>query len=345
MLNNLAGINPELRFVHPYLYAAIMGLNLILVVIVIIASSITILQTLTDPVRNSRRWLPISTGILLFTATSLLFWRSHAGYISIVAWVILAVIPSLGFRFSDRLFYQGNFAGARRVKNSLRWLHPLADWKWQEAIYYAYEQASQGKYQEASLIIEQAQDHPPTPNQICMLFYFRQDWSGLKQWWESEPDQAIGQARLDLARYYLRALGELGKRNKLLQVISDHYTTFAEAPAIFEYCLLYAFAFCGRTEQTSKLLHTPVLESINADTRTIWIATAHDVAGNREMANALLKPLLRTTKDGLIRRFAEQRLHYPLYDRMEELTKENKQFLQQLENKWTSRQRLSAQWQ
>lgn len=321
-----------------------MGLNLILVIIVIIASSITILQTLTDPVRNSRRWIPISTGILLCTAISLLFWRSHAGYISIVAWVILAAIPSLGFRFSDRLFYQGNFSGARRVKNTLRWLHPLADWPWQEAIYRAYEQASQGKRQEAIQIIAQAQDQPPTANQICLLFYFRQDWAGLKQWWENEPEQAVLAQRIDLVRYYLRALGELGERNKLLLVIRDRYTTLIEAPAVLEYCLLYAFVFGGCTEQANKLLHTPVLENINADTRTIWIATAHDVAGNREMANALLRPLLRTTKDGLVRHFAEQRLHYPLRDHMEELTKENKHFLQQLERNWTARQRLSTQW-
>ena len=72
-----------------------MGLNLILVVIVLIASSISILQTLTDPVRNSRRWIPVSVAILTCTATSLLLWRTYAGYISVAAWVILAVIPSV----------------------------------------------------------------------------------------------------------------------------------------------------------------------------------------------------------------------------------------------------------
>lgn len=322
-----------------------MALNLILVVIVIITSSISILQTLTDPVRNSQRWIPIAVAILICTAVSLLFWRSQAGYISIVTWVILAVIPSLGFRFSDRLFYQGNFAGARRVKNYLRWLHPLVDWAWQEAVYHAYEQASQGNHQAAIQLIEQAQDHPPTPNQICTLFQFRQDWSGLKQWWENEPNQALSAKRVDVIRYYLRALGEVGERNQLLQLTRDHYTTFVEAPSTLEHCFLYAFAFGGCTEQINQLLHTPILESINPDTRTIWIATAHDVAGNREMANALLKPLLRTTKDGLVRRFAEQRLHYPLCEHMEELTTENQQFLQHLERDWIARQRLSTQWQ
>lgn len=322
-----------------------MGLNLILVVIVVIASVITILQTFTDPVRNSGRWIPISTGILICTMLSLLFWRNQAGYISIAIWVVLAVIPSLGFRYSDRLFYQSNFEGARRIKSYLRWLHPLADWAWQDALYRAYELARQGNYQEATTILEQAQYQPPTLTQACTLFYFRQDWSGLATWWESESQREALAKQVDLFRYYLRALGELGERNKLLQVIRNHHAAFAIVPIVQEYCYLYAFAFGGRTEPANKLLHSPVLESIGPDMRTIWIATAHDAAGNREMANALLKPLLRTTKDGLVRRFAEHRLHYPLIDRTEELTQENKQFLQYLEREWTAKQRMSAQWQ
>ncbi len=321
-----------------------MGLNLILVIIVLIASVISILQTFTDPVRNSRRWIAISVGIVTCTALSLLFWRSYAGYISVAVWLLLAVIPSLGFRFSDRLFYQGNYEGARRVKNSLRWLHPLADWAWQEALYRAYDQAQQGNHSEAIRIIEQAQHQPPTLTQICTLFFFRQDWAGLVAWWESGTAQEALAGRLDLVRYYLHALGELGQRNQLLTIIRERYTTFSEAPSLLEYCFLYAFTFGGCPEEANKLLHTTLLESIGPDTRTIWIATAHDVAGNRAMANALLKPLLRTTKDGLVRRFAEHRLHYPLSDRTEELTKENKQFLQRLERDWIVKQRSSTQW-
>lgn len=322
-----------------------MGLNLILVFIVIIASAITILQTMADPLRNSRRWIPISISILICTVTSFLFWRAYAGYVSIVIWFILAVVPSLGFRFSDRLFYQGNFERARRVKSFLRWLHPLADWAWQDALYRAYTQGQQGNYDEANRIIAQAQHQPPTCIQSCTRFYFCQDWSGLIAWWESEPQREELIRQVDLARYYLRALGELGERNKLLQIIRDRYTVFAVVPLLQEYCYLYAFTFGGRPEHANKLLHTPVLESIGPDTRTIWIATAYDAAGNREMANALLKPLLRTTKDGLVRRFAENRLHYPLIDRAEALTEENKQFLQSLEREWTTKQRMSAQWQ
>lgn len=321
-----------------------MGLNLILVVIVIIASLITILQTMADPVRNSRRWLPISVVILSCTVISLLFWRGQAGYISIIVWFILAVVPSLGFRFSDRLFYQGNFEGARRVKSCLRWLHPLVDWPWQDALYRAYAQAQQGYHEEACRIIEQAQYQPPTLMQICTRFYFRQDWSGLVSWWETESRQEELAQQIDLARYYLRALGEIGERNKLFQVMRNHYTAFAGVPLLQEYCYLYAFTFGGCAEHANKLLHTPVLESIGPDTRTIWIATAYDAAGNREMANALLKPLLRTTKDGLVRRFAEHRIQYPLLDRTEALTQENKQFLQYLEREWAAKQRMSAQW-
>lgn len=323
---------------------SIMGLNLILVVIVIITSCITILQTLRDPVTNSRRWIPISVGLLTCTILGLLFWQNIAGYVSIVAWFIFSVLPSLGFRYSDRLFYQGNFEYARRIKSALRWLHPLEDWPWQEAIYRAYDQARQGKQQTAIQIIEAAQSQPATLEQICTLLYFRQDWSGLITWWETYPDRTVMAARPDFARYYLRALGERGELNKLLQVIGENYAMFQKTPVLQEHCYLYAFTFGGRVEYANKLLHAPVLENIGPDMRTVWIATAHCAAGNREMANALLKPILRTTKDGMVRNFAENRLYCTFCGKVETIAPENKIFLQKLEREWSDKQRMVSIW-
>lgn len=324
--------------------APIMGLNLILIVIVIITSCITIVQTFRDPVTNSRRWIPVSFGLLTLTILGLLFWHNQAGCVSIVAWCIFAVLPSLGFRFSDRLFYQGNFEGARRVKGYLRWLHPLEDWPWQDAIYRAYDQARQDKHQAAIHIIEQAQSHPPTPEQICTLLYFRQDWVSLIEWWENHPNRDVIEARPDFARHYLRALGERGELNKLLQVICERYPVFQKAPLLQEHCYLYAFTFGGRVEQASKLLHTPMLENIGPDIRTIWLATAHCAAGNREMAHALLRPLLRTTKDGMVRNFAASRLHCTFCGKLETITAENKRFLQKLEREWSDKQHMVSIW-
>lgn len=324
--------------------AAITGLNLILVVIVIITSCISILQTFRDPVTNSRRWIPISLGLLLCTGLGLLFWQNLAGYVSIVAWCIFAVLPSLGFRFSDRLFYQGNFERARQVKSVLRWLHPLEDWPWQDALYRAYDQARQGKQQEAIQMIEQAQSQPPTLEQVCTHLYFQQDWTGLVEWWEKYPNRAAIEGRPDFARYYLRALGERGELNKLLEVICEHYPAFQKVPLLQEHCYLYAFTFGGRVEQASKLLHAPVLENIGPDMRTIWIATAHCADGNREMANALLRPILRTSKDGMVRNFAESRLHCTFCHKLETITPENKKFLQKLERDWIDKQRMVSIW-
>lgn len=321
-----------------------MGLNLILLIIVAIASLATILQTVRDPVTNSRRWIPIAIGLLACMLLTFIFFRKQAGYISIILWLIMAALPSLGFRFSDRLYNQGNFESARRVKSLLRWLHPLQDWPWQDALYRAYDRASYGAYQEAVQILEGAQSQPPTIEQECTIFYFRRDWTGLVKWWESYPDRATLENKVAITRHYLRALGELGELNKLLQIIQDNYSAFAKIPILLDYCYLYAFAYCGRIEQTNKLLHTPVLENIGPDMRTIWMATAHCAAGNREMGGALLKPLLRTTKDGLARIHAEYRLHRCLGNVPENVSTENKQFLQQLERDWNAKQYLLSLW-
>lgn len=321
-----------------------MGLNLILLIIVTIASLATILQTLRDPVTNSRRWIPISLGLLACTLFAFLFFRQHAGYISIVLWFVVAALPSLGFRFSDRLYHQGNFEGARRVKNLLRWLHPLQDWLWQDALYRAYDRASHGAHQEAVQILEGAQSQPPTFEQECTIFYFQRDWQGLVKWWEIYPDRDAIQNKVAITRYYLRALGEMGELNQLLQIVKDNYDAFAKVPILLDYCYLYAFAFCGRVEQASKLLHTPVLEIVGPDMRTIWMATAHCAAGNREMGGALLKPLLRTTKDALVRAHAEYRLHRCLGNMPETITADNRQFLQQLERDWNAKQYILSLW-
>ena len=321
-----------------------MGLNLILVVIVLITSCITILQTLRDPVTHSRRWIPISVALIGCTLLSLLFFQAQAGFISIAIWAIAVVIPSLGFRFSDRLYYQGNFEQARSVKALLRWLHPLQDWPWQDALYRAYHLASTEKYKEAIELLQKAQNQPSTPEQVCTLFYFRNDWSGLAQWWESHPHRDELEKRSDLVRHYLRALGEIGEMNSLLQAISTRYPAFNKVPMLQEYCYLYAFTFGGRTEQTNKFLHSSVLENIGPDMRTVWLATAHCAAGNREMGYALLRPLLRTTKDGIVRALIESRLHRCLNIADKSITPENRAFLQQLERKWNEKQRMVSLW-
>jgi hypothetical protein len=321
-----------------------MGLNLILLVIVIVASCITILQTRLDSVTNSRRWIPISVALLICTLLSFLFFQQQAGYISIVLWFAVAGLPSLGFRFSDRLYYQGNFEGARRVKSWLRWIHPLQNWPWQDALYRAYTQASGGNYNEAIHLLESAQSHPPTLEQQCTLYYFQCDWGGLVNWWEGYPNRIEIESKLDLTRHYLRALGEIGEVNKLLQLMRDHYDVFAQLPMLHDYCYLYAFAFGGRAEQANKLLHTPVLEHIGPDMRTIWIATSHCTAGHREMGAALLKPLLRTTKDGIARKMAASRLQHCFASVGETLTVENQQFLQQIEREWNEKQRMISLW-
>jgi len=321
-----------------------MGLNLVLLTIVIIASCTTILQTMRDPITNSRRWIPISFGLLACTTLTFLFYREQAGYISAVVWFIVAGLPSLGFRLSDRLYYRGNFETARQIKQWLRWIHPLQDWPWQDALYRAYDQASRGNLAVAIRNLENARSHPPTLEQECTLYHIQADWQGLINWWESHSQRDVIENRFDLMPHYLRALGEIGECNKLLYLIQSRYHVFAKHPLLKDYCYLYAFVYGGRAEQTTRLLHTPVLEHIRPDIRTIWIAIAHCMAGNREMGYALLKPLLRTTKDSIARTMAEECLRHCLAGSREKLTQENHQFLQRIEREWNEKQRMISLW-
>ncbi|MEZ4864627.1 MAG: hypothetical protein R3C14_25175 [Caldilineaceae bacterium] len=271
--------------------------------------------------------------------------REIAGYVSITLWLLVAVIPSLGFRLSDRFYYHGEYEKARRLKNWLRWLHPLRDWPWQEALYRAHTLLHQDNYAAAITLLEAAQCQPPTPEQICILFYLRRDWRGLITWWQQIGNQLPLKQRSSLYRYYLLALGETGTVKALVEEFQQEYPRLEKLPSQLDYCYLYVFAFSGRVETVNKMMHAHILENINPDMRAVWSATAYLAAGQSEMAYALLRPLVRTAPNGIVRMAAEIRLQNPPPCAPALFTPAEKTLLMQIEQEWRRRNQLTSVWQ
>ncbi len=322
-----------------------MGLNLILLTIVTLSCAITILQTRQDTISNSPRWVQIAVGLLFLMGLLLLIVPAQAGYWSSIAWTILIIIPSLGFRLSDHYFYRGNYAAARRLKASLRWLHPLHDWPWQKALFAAYEQLNAGQTAEALQLLQQALDETAAPpEQEVMLFYMSRDWHGLVAWWESYPNRAQLEERPDVIRLYLQALGETGNLNTLIEEFQHYHTNLEQTPSLIHYGRLYLFAFCGRIEPTMQLLKTVLAEKLSPDMRMCWIATAHGAAGNGEMSRALLRPLLRTTKDAIVKGYVEMRLSREVAIAQQTLDSYGIANLQKIEEAWRAREQQLSLW-
>lgn len=322
-----------------------MGLNLILLTIVTLSCAITILQTRQDAISNSPRWVQIAVGLLFLMGLLLLFVPTQAGYWSSIAWTILIIVPSLGFRLSDHFFYRGNYAAARRLKAWLRWLHPLYDWPWQNALLTAYEQLNAGQTAEAIQRLQEAlAEAEAPPEQEVMLFYMSRDWRGLIAWWESYPMRTRLEQRPDVIRLYLQALGETGNLNALIKEFQHYRTNLEQAPNLIHYGQLYLFAFCGRVEPTMQLLKTILAEKLSPDMRMFWIATAHGAAGNDEMSRALLRPLLRTSKDAIVKGYVEMRLGREVATAQQTLDSYGFANLQKIEAAWRAREQQLSLW-
>lgn len=322
-----------------------MGLNLILLTIVIVSCIIVILQTRQDAITNSPRWMHIAIALLCLTGALLIIIPTQAGYWSSAVWMILVIIPSLGFRLSDYYFYRGNYVAARHLKQWFSWLHPLHDWPWQAALYSAYAHRKAGDNQVAIAILQQALTTPdPPPAQEVLIFYMSNDWHGLVAWWESHPAPTQLGARPDVIRYYLQALGETGRLNELVHQFQASYPTLEQVPPLAQHGYLYLFAFCGRVEATIQLLTSTLAERISPDMRMFWIATAHSAAGNSEMSRALLRPLLRTTKEALVKAYVEMRLGKDLAIAAAVLEADEKANLQKIEDDWFAREHQLSLW-
>ncbi len=321
------------------------GLNLILLTLVLVASSITILQTHRDPITNSPRWIPISIALIVGTLLLAVLLPTVAGYLSAGFWIVVAVIPSLGFHYANQLHNRGRYAQSRRVKRVLQWLHPLKDWPWQEALYQAHIDLHAGEPDKAINALQAALDVVEvTPEREVLIFVMSQDWYGLLAWWETHPDPDRLEERPDVIRHYVRALGETGQLDEMVTAFLQYQPKMERVPLILNYAYLYLFAFGGQVEETMKLLNSSLNETISPDMHLIWLATAHGAAHSLEMSRALLRPLLRTTQDGLIRFQIEQRLGHDPVIATAALSPEKATQLQQLVQSWVERQQMLAAW-
>lgn len=321
------------------------GLNFILITLVIVASSITIFQTMRDQVTNSKHWIPISLGLIAIAVTVLFLTPTYAGYIAAGAWLLFAIVPSLGFRLSNHLHYRGRYARARQVKQWLRWLHPLPDWPWQEAVFQANIHMYHGERDAAAQVLQRAiETVQATPEREVMIFVLSHDWHGLAAWWESYPDQQRLEERPDVIRHYIRALGEIGRLDEMVALFLHYQSTIERVPLILDYAYLYLFAFGGNVEVTTQLLNNRLGEALNPEAHMLWIATAHGAAQNYEMSKALLHPIVRTTTNGVMRFHVEQRLSRAPLPASEQLSPSAAEQLQKIIRRWVERNQMLALW-
>jgi rhomboid protease GluP len=306
-------------------------LNIVLIAIVSLASALTLLRGLAAPTAYNRGWRIVATLTLAVLLLSLFVRPEMAGFIGGGVWGVLVLLPSLGFRLVNQFVLQQQYGQARRLAVILRWLHPADGWFEQPEFLKALELGQQGHFGEAGQILQKYQATDTAASQWATIQLYRMNgqWEELQSWFEQHlQHQGVQRASNNLI-LYLRALGETGNLNGLLEAYKQYEPKIETIGSSTPLAHLFLFAFAGRPALVSALLQNS-LKTLPADVKKFWLATAHLSANQEAEGRRLLADIL-DSDDILLRIAAKRRQAHPLPVAETVLTPDNRATLAQAE--------------
>ena len=232
------------------------------------------------------------------------------------------VLPLLGLKRVDRLCLQERYDRASRWAKGLGWLHPTDGWVERAELLRVIAFAQRGDFAAADSILDRYRKTGGTIGRraTAMGYALEANWVGLLDWFRHSVSPNVTAKPWELANDYLRALGETGDLNGLLEECVRWETKARRTSLAIEdlrqvdRMRLYGWAFCGRVDRVVALFERwPNLYS--ADTRQFWLATAQMVARGSEAEDArhcLIE--LKKRADGVLERAIAWRLSTPLAD-------------------------------
>lgn len=287
-----------------------LDLNHILLFIACVSPLVLLSQTWRQGGLN-RGWRVAALAVLVVSGVSWIVKPDMAGFLGGGAWLVLLVAPSLGLRKAAELVAQQRYAAAWRLARALRFLHPADGLLEQSEMLRALEFAQRGDLTSAQALLALLSNNQTNSGRqaIAQSFRIRGDWNGFLAWFHELPP-GIRQSDFALQPVYLRALGETGARDELVLAFTTNakqMISAAQHPRLYDISLLPVLAFCGRLEALAHLLDAK-LGKLSRETKEFWLATGELAAGKTTEGRARLENLRATTRNGLIRIDASQRL-------------------------------------
>jgi rhomboid protease GluP len=319
-----------------------MYLNISLLLVAALAAVLTLVRAIRSPLYNSRGWIYASVGVLVAAVISWLLVPTLAGYIAIATWALFVFVPAQGFRALSRLIYRGKYGRARQLARFLRWLHPFADWRWEDATLQAYDRASQGDVSGALEILANNQPRDRRLRQHSEIYVYRLtgDWKGLLSWLRERLEAEEELRSPEVVALYVRALGETGELNGMIEAFQQYKPLLAQVSAILRESHLPVFAFCGRRELVEKIFESGTLGKGESDLQAMWLGTAELAAGETEAGRARLAPLLQADNH-MFRLAAGRRLSEDMALAEKVLTPESARSLAIIEQEWAEDRPMS----
>jgi rhomboid protease GluP len=270
---------------------------------------IYLFQSLRSSFDKSLSWLFICGFILLLTFGLIFVDALAAGIIGLILVILFLIIPKIGFSVFQKLIYQQRYKTAKILISGLCWLHPFDGWSQKPKLTYSLALAKNGKLEQSlNLLKSYSNEHY---HSRILSFYLQGDWKNGLNWVNRHISYSILFEDPDLLLYYLQALGETGKIDKLLKTLEKTERFLERNGSLLQVYLvrMYALAFCGQVLQVRQLLQTP-LKKLPNPVQQFWLVTAQMVAGKKAYSYHNLSELT-TEEDFILKKAIDWRLDHP----------------------------------
>ncbi len=260
-----------------------MELDLILCWLVGISSGASLFRTGLR--QRAWGWVGVHLFILAVLGAGLLFALPRPGTIALVAWAPLVGAPLLIGRLLARAGARADFRAALRLSRVLAVLHPLDGLREQPPYFAALDRIQRGDLEAARREAESLPAASPLRRFVLVqLLRIEGRWADTAALLEREVGLARLPGDVDAFIMYARAIGELGRDADLVDLAARC------PPSARPSLALFVAAFTGRVELATTLMDGPLAPFGDAS-RALWLATAHQRAGEPDAASAILDRL------------------------------------------------------
>jgi rhomboid protease GluP len=274
--------------------------------------------------------------ILLVAIALAYFTPAWSGLVAGSLWIIFLVLPLWGLNMVNGLVSQQRYKEAVILAKYLCWLHPMDGLREYPKLLQALEMAQNGDLDGATKILSRYHNNKTLLGRtsVALLYRMTGRWQDLLVWIRDVCTDEILQTDPQLMFYYLRALGETGDLNGLVQGVERYesivHSSDRTSLTNLTIARMMVFAFCGQSEQVNHIFEQH-LPKYSQNFRLFWLATADRAAGYELSACKTLTELCNSS-DASLRNAANWRLAQLPGNPNIILTKSSQQILERIEH-------------
>ncbi len=221
--------------------------------------------------RGAGLWLGVNAFILAAGAILLQSAPNIAGTVIVLLFLPLVVAPALLARLIESRVQQLRMKDAARLARIAAWFHPSSQARLNAAMLGA--QASDNLSEQIAAMRRVQVTAAPFDRLMieATILRLQNKWYELLDLLQANPQLAQSSPSL-----YVRALGENGQLDRMTRAYDDAKSRLHPGElAVTQLCMM---AFSGRRAEVEQVLNGP-LASLQADSRTCWMAIAARAAG------------------------------------------------------------------